>query len=434
MLYKHLLGDALLLVGFTALAGSVACSAQQSKPQPLPYASIGAATYDGPNRGSSYDLKGPMIRIGLLAPLHGPEEPAGQAMVAAAKLALQDASRVSWPDGRELTLDTVDTSVPPWGALGDEIIRMVIQEKVVAIITSANAVSAHLSEQIGTKIGVPVLTMSSDPTTTEIHLPWIFRMGPSDKQQARLIAQKLYQEDGMHQVLLVSEMGQDGCAGATAFRRAAHRLGAPPPISFVVNPSQPDPDHLLGLIRADFPQALVLWTGPHEASQVIPLVRRAGNGAVIYLCQAAAQAGSGVAFRPSDAAFQPARPGDQASVVVSRQWGNRPELPFARRYGAEMGRQPTPVAAETYDAVTLIAQALRRAGPNRARLRDQLAAVQGFHGASGLISFDNQGNNRATLKLIILRLFKRPETKADARPVSDFEAFSSKKELLGRTE
>jgi ABC-type branched-subunit amino acid transport system substrate-binding protein len=67
-----------------------------------------------------------------------------------------------------------------------------------------------------------------------------------------------------------------------------------------------------------------------------------------------------------------------------------------------MGRQPTPVAAETYDAVTLIAQALRRAGPNRARLRDQLAAVQGLHGASGLISFDNQGNNRTKVYLVSL--------------------------------
>jgi branched-chain amino acid transport system substrate-binding protein len=430
MLFNNSFRTTFLLAGFLALSGAAICAAGQSRPSRVPYASIGGAKYAGPNRESAYDLKGPTIRIGLMAPLHGPEKSAGQAIVAAAKLGLQNAMRVPLPDGRRISLTIVDTSVPPWGALGDEIIRMVIQKKVVAIVTSASAVTAHLSEQIGTKIGVPVLTLSSDPTTTEIHLPWIFRMGPSDKQQARIIAHQLYQQDGFHRVVLVSELNPGGRAGATAFTKAMRRLGASPPVSFVINPSKADLDRLAKVIKVDSPQAVVLWTPPCETSLVIALVRRAAHGAVIYLCQASAQAGSGITFPLSDATLQPSPPRGRVFVVVSRQWGNQIGQQFARRYDAETGNNPTPVAAEAYDAVTLIVRALRKSGPNRARLRDQLAAGQGFYGVSGLISFDNQGNNRAVAQLIGLRLLKPQAKKVDPRQVSGFNVVSIKKGMV----
>ena len=52
-------------------------------------------------------------------------------------------------------------------------------------------------------------------------------------------------------------------------------------------------------------------------------------------------------------------------------------------------------AAEAYDAVRILAASLRQSGPNRARLRDALAAVSAFPGASGGISFDHAGNGAA---------------------------------------
>jgi branched-chain amino acid transport system substrate-binding protein len=73
---------------------------------------------------------------------------------------------------------------------------------------------------------------------------------------------------------------------------------------------------------------------------------------------------------------------------------------FAQRYELAMGAPPSPVAAEAYDAVCLVVDALRAAGANRARVRDRLATVENFSGASGIISFDNQGNNRSTLRLV----------------------------------
>jgi ABC-type branched-subunit amino acid transport system substrate-binding protein len=72
---------------------------------------------------------------------------------------------------------------------------------------------------------------------------------------------------------------------------------------------------------------------------------------------------------------------------------------FQARFRARAGTAPSLAAAEVYDAVRLVAAGLRQSGPNRARLRDSLARVTKFAGASGTISFDGAGNNQAEVAL-----------------------------------
>ena len=76
---------------------------------------------------------------------------------------------------------------------------------------------------------------------------------------------------------------------------------------------------------------------------------------------------------------------------------------FERRYQAATGTFPSPVATEAYDAVRLVAQAVRAAGPNRARVRDHVSGIRNFVGVSGKISFDDQGGNRTDACLVRLQ-------------------------------
>jgi branched-chain amino acid transport system substrate-binding protein len=72
---------------------------------------------------------------------------------------------------------------------------------------------------------------------------------------------------------------------------------------------------------------------------------------------------------------------------------------FARRYREKTGAYPSLTALAAYDAVRLVAAALRESGPNRARLRDSLAGIRDFRGVSGTISFDGAGNNQAAVTI-----------------------------------
>jgi branched-chain amino acid transport system substrate-binding protein len=81
---------------------------------------------------------------------------------------------------------------------------------------------------------------------------------------------------------------------------------------------------------------------------------------------------------------------------------NSRQAAFDRRYMERTGDFPTLAARQSYDAVKIIAKALRRSGANRVRLRDALAEISNYAGASGLISFDHAGNDLAPTSLVRL--------------------------------
>lgn len=65
-----------------------------------------------------------------------------------------------------------------WGKASDDLIKAIYEEHVLALI-ALDRPSSHLAEQIGVKVFVPVIAISSDRTLTAANIPWIFRL-PED--------------------------------------------------------------------------------------------------------------------------------------------------------------------------------------------------------------------------------------------------------------
>jgi branched-chain amino acid transport system substrate-binding protein len=388
------------------LASAPPTRAQSDKGSPVPYASIKSrdVNYFGPGRETEYDLAGSTVRIGLLVPLQGPQKADGEAIVAAARMALDDdAAQGPLPEGRRLTLAVGDESGPSWGRVADVLIHLVMDEQAVAVVTSANGATAHLSEQVGNRIGVATLTLATDKTTTQIDLPWIFRLGPSDVLQARTIAESIYRDRGFRRVLLVTESDHDGRVGGEEFLRAANELHAPPPARLSIDPVQPDAGSVLNLIRRQSPETLVFWTRPNTARELLQAIREAGISLPSYLSQETAQRSVGLTFSPYGATGGKESENTAIWTVALAEFASPLREGFPRRYQMTTGAFPSPVAAEAYDAVGLIARAVRQAGPNRARVRDRIANVGNLTGGSGTITFDNEGNARARIRLVRLQ-------------------------------
>jgi ABC-type branched-subunit amino acid transport system substrate-binding protein len=82
---------------------------------------------------------------------------------------------------------------------------------------------------------------------------------------------------------------------------------------------------------------------------------------------------------------------------------------FRRRYGRVPG-----YAAYGYDAIRLLAAAWQDSGGDPAELGARLAAVTGYDGASGLISF--APDHRANTELHLLRV----DARGDLRPIGEY--------------
>ena len=372
---------ALLALGAGVQAQSVA-----------PYASIAmdGESYAGAGRAAANDLMGQVVHIGMLAPLHGARKAEGDAMVAAAEIALQDAGGDTLPGGRRVALALRDESGPSWGVVSDAVIHLVMEDDVVAMITSTSGADAHLCEQVGNRLGLPVLTLAADATTTQIDIPWIFRMGSSDVDEAQVMAQNIYREHGLTKVMLITEQEHDGRRGVAAMEKAAVALGGAAPESVTLDPLRVDVGFVVKKIVAEQPQAVVIWTDAETAGTLMRAMKAVKVKTICFFSEDAAQTSYGMDAANAMGAWTVAAEGEG---VPARQ-------SFARRYRQATGIAPSAAAMESYDAVAMTIRALRVAGANRARVRDELARVQNFAGVSGRISFDREGNNRAAVHLV----------------------------------
>lgn len=84
-------------------------------------------------------------------------------------------------------------------------------------------------------------------------------------------------------------------------------------------------------------------------------------------------------------------------LIVATPWfGKRDDekvKKFVEAYKAEYGMEPDQFAAQAYDALYLVAEAVKNAGEaDRDAIRDAMAEIRDFNGVLGTMSFDEEGD------------------------------------------
>ena len=381
----------------------------EATPPQQPYATIAAqgASYAGPGRARSADITGKEIHIGLLAPLHGDSAAVGASMLAAAQMALRDANANSALPGHHITLAVQDESGPSWAHISDALLHLVFQDQSIAVITADDGDATHIGEQVINRIGLPLLTLSSDMTTTEINIPWVFRISPSDAQQARTFLQPLQARQDAGSVVLITQRDHDGRVATEAVQNVARSLGMQAPVVLAFDPMHPAMNSVLQQLQKQSPQAILLWTSPAFTNRWVQGIERLQLRASLDLSQQAALGRTPVtsdalAARLENTSLQVASLQPEMWTVAAASKNSSSQQSFARRYRQQTGTEASTAAMQTYDAVRMIVRALRSTGANRVRLRDQLAQIKNYNGASGEISFDKEGNNCAPVQMLRL--------------------------------
>jgi branched-chain amino acid transport system substrate-binding protein len=287
---------------------------------------------------------------------------------------------------------------------------LITEERVAALITSQDGNIAHQAEQIANKIGIPIVTLASDATTTQINIPWIFRLGPSDEDQARAIASQIYHSGLSEKVLLLVESGHDGRVGGEEFEKAVNHLHGIPPERLEISSSSAELEAMAARARASAPDAIVLWTSSPLAARLLPLLGANNFAKPVYMSRKAAASVAGNAFDLADGGTRAPSGLPQSTWVTASAAGamRSDTLGFQERYRAKTGAWPSFAAMQAYDAVHLVAQALRVAGANRSRLRDYLATGNRFPGVSGTIVFDPAGNTLGDTHLLRIASVSSP--------------------------
>ncbi|MDU4960527.1 MAG: ABC transporter substrate-binding protein [Sporomusaceae bacterium] len=78
---------------------------------------------------------------------------------------------------------------------------------------------------------------------------------------------------------------------------------------------------------------------------------------------------------------------------------------FIAAYKAKYNKEPDQFAAQAYDAMHIIAQALEKAGTvsDRKKFKDSLAAIKDFHGVTGTFAFDAKRNPAMEANVLLVK-------------------------------
>jgi ABC-type branched-subunit amino acid transport system substrate-binding protein len=326
------------------------------------------------------------ILIGLFAPFDQ-GDPAADDLYGGVKLAIEQANIEGGYQGVEFSL-VRRWAGSPWAAGSKEVIRLVYGDRVWAIIGSRDGAS-HIAQQVAAKAYVPVIApLSSASSLTHTGVPWIFRLPPDDRIQARLLVKDGIVNKHLNRVGLVSGTDQNSRAAAGEMEQELNRQNIPPVFHFKVSPGLLDFQAIAERIRGFHPDVLTLCI----RAPVVPRLLKAlqCNGIV---CPVSMPWTPGVDVKKLQVVYrgpiymvEPFQPPVQvkAGGIYQR---------FSRDFEKRFGVFPTSSAAYAYDAARMIILSIRSKGLNRPGIRLGLEELAGYEGVSGTIKWDNGGGN-----------------------------------------
>lgn len=285
----------------------------------------------------------------------------------------------------------------PWGTGVSHLTRMVYEEQPLALLGSIDSASTHLAEQVVAKANLPLVSpVATDRTATLAGVPWIFACAPSDDAIAGALVEAVQAErrDTPGRLALLHATDHASRMTASAIRRAFSRSGRLPDYQFQAAPGAPELTRTLTALVEARPAVVVVIAGVEDAARWLTAVQAALPEASLY--------GGPEAGRHR---FRELAGATAEAVRFPELVPPSPEDPdwvrFRDEFVAARGHPPDHAAVLTYDATRLLIEAILRAGPNRARIREQLILLSPWRGLGGEIRFDHTGQNtRAGLRWV----------------------------------
>ena len=333
-----------------------------------------------------YPIEGE-VRVGFLGCMTGPARDYSGNMLRGARLAAEQINAAGGYNGWPVVLK-VRNDGAKMGENGNQMVKLIYTDEVLGVLGSMSSDTTHVALRVALKAEVAQITsISTDPTITQIVVPWIFRILADDWSQGRAMARLVFWKRKHKKIAILQHNNRYGRMGSAEIARVARRLGHPVQINLKYESKQKTFRPQLQIIKAYQPEALVIWGLYWQASRIVREMKEMGMGKIqVY----------GADGLVSEQFIKMAGPAAEG-VIVTFPFDDTADNPVTKKfiadYSKKYGAPPDSFSAHGYDAMNVMWAAIKKGGLNRTRIRDALAMTRDYHGATGKIGFDHMGND-----------------------------------------
>ena len=338
------------------------------------------------------------IRVGEYASLTGKEASFGQSSHRGITMAVEEINAAGGVLGRRIELITEDNQTVP-GQSATAAKKLISREKVVALLGEVSSGRSLEAAPVAQGARVPMIApASTNPKVTQVG-DYVFRVCFIDPFQGAVMAKFALGELKARRVAVISSVSNAYSVGlAKVFRERFTGAGGTIPVEQKYAEGDKDFRAQLTAIRAAgcdavfvpgyYTEAALIVRQARELGMAMPFL--GGDGWVAdELLLIGGDSLNGCYYSTH---FSP----ENDSPVVRR---------FVERYRERWGGgTPDAFAALGYDALGVLADAIRRAGSTQGpRLRDAIAQTRAFSGATGETTIDSNRDASKPATIIAIR-------------------------------
>lgn len=328
-----------------------------------------------------------VLKIGVVGPESGGAAQLGQGQRKAVQMAVDEINAKKLAGDWKLEVFFEDDEGNPTKSASAT--NKLIQQSQVHVLIGAIHSSATLADMVVTaRAGLPQLTAGSTGTSiTEQGNKWIFRTAVNDGFQANALMKYAKDVLKIKKVATFTAADDYGQSGAKLLEAAAQREGLQLVAKPTYNNGDKDFKPQLLTIKDGGAEGIFMWGLYQDAALIGKQARQLGIGAQLF--GASGMAAQKLIELGGDAV--------QGLILTQTFLPDSPDAKvneFVSKYKEKYKENPIPHAAQAYDTVYILADAVKKAnGVKPDALRDAIAKTSGLKLVTGSPKFNDKGDD-----------------------------------------
>ena len=343
---------------------------------------------------SAKAASGDTVKFGFVTAYTGPGAAYGQAEKEGAELAVEEINKDP-KTKMKIDLVTYDSKLNKAEAI-NAFKRLIEQDKVLAIQGPMTSGEIFAAGPIAQQAKVAVFgTSTTAPKVTDIG-DYIFRNAIPGKLAIPTTVKKAHDKLGFKKVAVMYSNNNDQMVGENEiYQQTFKDMGSDVVATETFADKDTDFSAQLTKIQAANPDVICIAGFYQEGALIVkkaremgmnqPIIGNNGFNSPAYIQQAGDAANGTLVATP----WNPERKTDKAQN-------------FRKAFVAKYGHEPDQFAAQAYDAMYVIHQAVEQSGTttDRKKFRDTLANIKNFEGATGKFEFDQNRDPKMDLDVL----------------------------------
>lgn len=342
---------------------------------------------------STWSTAAAAIKVGAIFAVTGPASFLGGPEARSAEMAVARINREGGINGEQVELIVKDSAGSPEKAVSFAK-QLIEEERVVAIIGPSTSGESMAVKKIAEDGRTVLISCAAAEVIVDPVARYVFKTPQKDSFAARKIFAEM-QRQSITTIAVASGNDGFGKAGKEQLEKLAPEFAIRVALSETYDSKATDLSALVAKMKANPAiQAVVNWSvapaqaiiakNMRQANWRVPLFQSHGFGNIRY-AEAAGAAAEGIIFPCGLLLVAESLPDEHPQKALLMQ--------YKTEYETLHKEQASAFGGYAYDALNMVAAAVRSAGTDRARVRDAVEGLKNFPGVGGVFSFSPEDHN-----------------------------------------